>query len=58
MKKALNILSEKSLGILIIRINKKNCRKITDGQIRRYNEKIQIFILNQLKRLQKSYQRK
>ena len=52
MKKALNILSEKSLGILIIRNKqKKTVGIITDGQIRRYNEKIQIFILNQLKRL-------
>ena len=40
MKKALNILSEKSLGILIIRNKqKKTVGIITDGQIRRYNEK-------------------
>ena len=40
MKKALNILSEKRLGILIIRNKqKKTVGIITDGQIRRYNEK-------------------
>ncbi len=40
MKKAINILSEKKLGILIVR-DKENKTKgiITDGQIRRYNEK-------------------
>ncbi len=40
MKKALQILSEKKLGILIVR-NKKNFTKgiITDGQIRRFNQK-------------------
>ena len=40
MKKALKILSEKKLGILIVR-NKKNFTKgiITDGQIRRFNQK-------------------
>ena len=40
MKKALKILSNKKLGILIVR-NKKNITKgiITDGQIRRFNEK-------------------
>ena len=40
MKKALNILTEKKLGILIVRNNqKKTIGIITDGQIRRYNEK-------------------
>jgi len=40
MKSALNILSEKKLGILIVRNkNKKTIGIITDGQIRRYNEK-------------------
>ncbi len=40
MKKALNILSEKRLGILIVRNkHKKTVGIITDGQIRRYNEK-------------------
>ena len=40
MRKALNILSEKKLGILIIRNKqKKTVGIITDGQIRRYNEK-------------------
>ena len=40
MKKALNILSEKKLGILIVRNKyKKTVGIITDGQIRRYNEK-------------------
>ena len=40
MKKAINILSEKKLGILIVK-NKENKTVgiITDGQIRRYNEK-------------------
>ena len=52
MKKALNILSEKSLGILIIRNKqKKTVGIITDGQIRRYNEKNSNLILNQIKRL-------
>ena len=40
MNKALKILSEKKLGILIVRDrNKKTKGIITDGQIRRYNEK-------------------
>ena len=40
MKKALNILTEKKLGILIVRNKqKKTIGIITDGQIRRYNEK-------------------
>ena len=40
MKKALKILTEKKLGILIVRNNqKKTIGIITDGQIRRYNEK-------------------
>ena len=40
MKKALNILSDKKLGVLIIQNNKKKTIGIiTDGQIRRYNEK-------------------
>ena len=40
MKKGLNILSEKKLGILIVRnTKKKTVGIITDGQIRRYNEK-------------------
>ena len=40
MKKALNILTDKGLGVLIIRNNKKKTIGIiTDGQIRRYNEK-------------------
>ena len=40
MKRAINILSEKKLGVLIVR-NKfnKTIGIITDGQIRRYNEK-------------------
>ena len=40
MKKAINILTQKKLGILIVR-NKKNKTVgiITDGQIRRYNQK-------------------
>ncbi len=40
MKKALNILSNKKLGILIVRNNKKKTIGIvTDGQIRRFNQK-------------------
>ena len=40
MKKALKILSEKKLGILIVRNNKKKTVGIiTDGQIRRFNQK-------------------
>ncbi len=40
MKKALKILSQKKLGILIIRNkNKKTCGIITDGQIRRFTQK-------------------
>ena len=40
MKKALKILSEKKLGILIIRNNKKQTIGIiTDGQIRRFSQK-------------------
>ena len=40
MKKALNILSNKKLGILIVQNNqKKTVGIITDGQIRRFNQK-------------------
>ena len=40
MKKALRILSEKKLGILIVRDKRKNTTGIiTDGQIRRFNQK-------------------
>ncbi len=40
MKKALKILSNKKLGILIARNKKKNTKGIiTDGQIRRFNQK-------------------
>tara|TARA_Y100001936_G_C16017401_1_gene637293 strand:- start:258 stop:1226 length:969 start_codon:yes stop_codon:yes gene_type:complete len=40
MKKALQILSSKKLGILIVKNKQNNTRGIiTDGQIRRYNEK-------------------
>ena len=40
MKKALNILSDKKLGILLVQNSKKKTIGIiTDGQIRRYNEK-------------------
>ena len=40
MNKALKILSEKKLGILIVRNNKKKTIGIiTDGQIRRFNQK-------------------
>ena len=40
MKKALKILSDKKLGILVVQNkNKKTIGIITDGQVRRYNEK-------------------
>ena len=40
MQKAINLLSEKKLGILIVRNKqKKTIGIITDGQIRRYNQK-------------------
>ena len=40
MHKALKVLSEKKLGILIVRDkNKKTCGIITDGQIRRFSQK-------------------
>ncbi len=39
MRKALKILSEKKLGILIIRKNTQTTGIITDGQIRRFSEK-------------------
>jgi len=40
MKKAINLLSEKKLGILIVRDREnKTIGIITDGQIRRYNQK-------------------
>ena len=40
MKKALKILTEKKLGILIVRnANNRTIGIITDGEIRRYNEK-------------------
>ena len=51
MSKALKILSEKRLGILVI-INKqrKTTGIITDGQIRRFSQKIKIFIHFKLKK--------
>ena len=40
MKRALNVLSNKKLGILIVQNNqKKTVGIITDGQIRRFNQK-------------------
>ncbi len=40
MKKALNILSKKKLGVLIVKNNKnKTTGIVTDGQIRRFNQK-------------------
>ena len=39
MEKALRVLTEKKLGILIVRNKNKSIGIITDGQIRRYNEK-------------------
>ena len=46
MKEALKILSNKKLGILIVK-NKKNKTVgiITDGQIRRFNQKKYICIV-------------
>ncbi|WP_440655339.1 KpsF/GutQ family sugar-phosphate isomerase [Candidatus Pelagibacter sp. HIMB1506] len=50
MKNALNILSDKGLGFLLV-TNKKNktIGIITDGQIRRYNEKKSDLLLKQAK---------
>ena len=43
MKKALNILSEKKLGVLIVQDKKKKTIGIiTDGEIRRYNENLDL----------------
>tara|TARA_Y100000591_G_C21735571_1_gene646440 strand:+ start:60 stop:1025 length:966 start_codon:yes stop_codon:yes gene_type:complete len=39
MEKALRVLTEKKLGILIVRNKNKSIGIITDGQIRRYNER-------------------
>ena len=40
MKKAIKILSKKKLGVLIVQNNKKKTKGIiTDGQIRRFNQK-------------------
>ena len=40
MKKALKILSEKKLGILVVRNkNKKTTGMVTDGQVRRFTQK-------------------
>jgi arabinose-5-phosphate isomerase len=40
MKKALKILSKKKLGVLIVtNLKKKTVGIITDGQIRRFNQK-------------------
>ena len=44
MKKALQIISNKKLGTLIVQNNKKiTTGIITDGQIRRFNEQIIIY---------------
>ena len=52
MKKALKILSNKKLGILIVR-NKKKITKgiVTDGQIRRFNQKKQSLHLLKVKEI-------
>tara|TARA_Y100001958_G_C21209211_1_gene535075 strand:- start:796 stop:1764 length:969 start_codon:yes stop_codon:yes gene_type:complete len=52
MKKALKVLSEKKLGILVVR-NKKNLTKgiITDGQIRRFNQKKKFIQLLKVKEI-------
>ena len=45
MKKALQILSRKKLGFLLVQNKKKNTLGIiTDGQIRRFNEKKRIYM--------------
>ena len=52
MNKALKILSEKKLGILIVRNNKKKTVGIiTDGQIRRFNQKNTNIHLKQVKEI-------
>ena len=52
MKKALKILTEKKLGILIVRNKKrKTIGIITDGQIRRFSEKNLNFHLMSVKRI-------
>ncbi len=56
MKKALNILSEKKLGILIIQNNKKKTIGIiTDGQIRRYNQKYNDLHIKTAKQIMTKY---
>ena len=44
MKSAIKILSNKNLGVLVVQNNqKKTTGIITDGQIRRFNEKKTFF---------------
>ena len=52
MSKALKILSEKKLGILIIRNSKKNTTGIiTDGQVRRFSQKNLNFLSLTVKKI-------
>ena len=52
VKKALKILSQKKLGVLIVRNKKKNTIGIiTDGQIRRFSQKKSDFHLLPVKRI-------
>ena len=52
MKKALKILSQKKLGVLIVKNKKKNTIGIiTDGQIRRFSQKKSDFHLLPVKRI-------
>ena len=52
VNKALKILTDKKLGILIVRDNKKNtCGIITDGQIRRINQKNSNFHILPVKKI-------
>ena len=52
MIKALKILTNKKLGVLIVRDkNKKTCGIITDGQIRRFSQKNSKFYLLPVKKI-------
>ena len=52
MSKALKVLTNKKLGVLVIRDkNKKTCGIITDGQIRRFSQKNSNFYLLPVKKI-------
>ena len=52
MSKALTILTNKKLGVLVVRDkNKKTCGIITDGQIRRFSQKNSKFYLLPVKKI-------